>query len=335
MSVVKSTHVDIITDVEFNQQNGGYKMFEKNKATKIIRKHKISADEVITKDNSSFVTSGVQQIMIGSLCDNYDHALQVLLNIKAAGYDGIELNDFMIHKTAPVVKIMTQLAGMPIGNGGNLDWHKLIEESNLQVISLHSYLNTIEENPKSVADEAKSFGTDYVVITGMYRFDYSDESAVKDLASRLNKAGAALAEYGVHLLYHNHNCELQKVNTKQTAYDIIVEETDEAYVNFELDTYWIADGGADVTDMIEKLGNRMVMWHINDRGCTEKGPYLTPILKENATELGNGNMNLEKYSNLAKSNGVKYVILETHQNWIDNDPIKSLIISSDFFKKNL
>ena len=33
-------------------------------------------------------------------------------------------------------------------SSGKLDWKKLISESGLKVISLHSYLNSIEENPR-------------------------------------------------------------------------------------------------------------------------------------------------------------------------------------------
>lgn len=43
-----------------------------------------------------------------------------------------------------------------------------------------------------MAEEAKSFGTEYVVITGMYRFDYGDEATMHELAKRLNKAGETL-----------------------------------------------------------------------------------------------------------------------------------------------
>ena len=31
---------------------------------------------------------------------------------------------------------------------------------------------------------------------------------------------------------------------------------------------------------------------------------------------------------------VKAIVLETHKNWIDNDPIKSLTLSAQWFKKN-
>ena len=281
------------------------------------------------------VLTGVQQIMIGSRCNSYESALSTLQSIKSAGYDGIELNDFMIRPTPFIVRLLTKFAGMPTGNGGKLDWKKLISESDLKVISLHSYLNSIEENPEAVAKEALSFGTDTVVITGMYRFDYGNFAEVKKLAVRLNMAGKALLPYGVKLLYHNHNVELQKVSEDKTAYDLIVENTDPQYVNFELDTYWMADGGADVTALVNKLSDRMVMWHINDRGCRKKGPFITPILKEDAAELGTGNMPLDAIWETVKANtGVEAIVLETHKNWIDNDPIKSLTISAEWFRKN-
>lgn len=318
----------------------GYEIKENIRINKIVKSHKIEqtskqSNAIISNDKngSKHITTAVQQIMIGTLCNNYDNALQTLLNIKAAGYEAIELNDFMIHKSSIAVKLMTNFSGMPIGNGGKLDWPKLIKESGLKVISLHSDLKSIENNAKAIADEAKSLGTDTVVITGMYKFDYSSLDEVEKLAQRLNQAGKALSKEGIHLLYHNHNCELQKVTPKKTAYEIITEKTNSEYVNFEFDSYWMTDGGANVPALMEQLGSRIKLWHINDRGCTKSGPYMTPILEENATELGNGNMDLDTLSAIAIKNGVEGVVLETHKNWIDNDPIKSIQVSSEYMKK--
>ncbi|MBT2288406.1 sugar phosphate isomerase/epimerase [Paenibacillus albidus] len=318
----------------------GYGIKENVRINKIVKSHKTEQkaeqnDVVKSNDenDSQHITTAVQQIMIGTMSNNYDNALQTLLNIKNAGYESIELNDFMIHKSSILVKLMTKFSGMPIGNAGKLDWPKLIEESGLKVLSIHSNLGSIENDAKAIADEAKNFGTDTVVITGMYRFDYSSLDEVEELAGRLNQAGKALSEEGIRLLYHNHNVELQKVTSEKTAYDIIIEETDPAYVNFEFDSYWMADGGANVPALMEKLGSRMKLWHINDRGYTKSGPYMTPILKENATELGYGNMDLDTLSAIAIKNGVEGVILETHKNWVDNDPIKSLQVSAEYMQE--
>ena len=95
----------------------------------------------------------------------------------------------------------------------------------------------------------------------MYRFDYGDEAAMHELAQRLNKAGEALAAEGIHLLYHNHNCELRHVNAEKRAYDILIEETNPEFVNFEFDSYWFTEGGANALAWMQRLGSRMKLWH--------------------------------------------------------------------------
>lgn len=231
-------------------------------------------------------TKAVQQFMLGTVLGNENEARQTLAAMKAAGYDGIELCGFMIHPIGFMVRLLTKAAGMPVGKGGNLDWHTLVKEAGLQVVSLHTDLGSLERDAKAVADEAKSFGTKYVVITGMYRFDYGDEATMHDLAARLNKAGAALKAEGVELLYHNHNCELRHVNAEKRAYDILLEETDPQFVNFEFDSYWFTEGGANALAWMQRLGTRMKLWHINDRGTRLTGSAVTPILKTDSMELG-------------------------------------------------
>ena len=130
----------------------------------------------------------VQQFMLGSVLKNETQAKETLATIKAAGYDSMELCGFMLHPMGFLVRMLTKAAGMPVGSGGNLDWERLVKESGLKVVSVHQDLGSVERDAKAVADEAKKFGTDKVVITGMYRFDYGDEAAVMELAKRLNAA---------------------------------------------------------------------------------------------------------------------------------------------------
>lgn len=275
----------------------------------------------------------VQQFMLGSVLKNESAVRETFSAMKTAGYDSIELCGFMLHPMGFAVRMLTKAAGMPVGSGGNLDWERLVKESGLHVVSVHQDLGSIERDAKAVAAEARKFGTDKIVITGMYRFDYGDETAVHDLANRLNAAGKALAEQGIRLLYHNHNCELRKVNPQKCAYDILLEETDPEYVNFEFDSYWFTEGGADAKQWMHRLGSRMKLWHINDRGTRMTGPAMTPILKTDSMELGTGNMDLDGMAELAKENGIEAVILESHRNWIDNSPVKSLQLSAQWLNK--
>lgn len=272
----------------------------------------------------------VQQFMLGTVMNNEAQARDTMQKMKAAGYDGIELCGFMLHPAGLMVRLMTKAAGMPVGKGGKLDWKGLVKDSGLQVVSLHTDLGSVERDPAAVAAEAKDFGTKYAVITGMYRFAYGEEKAVRDLAERLNKAGEAVRKEGVSLLYHNHNCELQRVSSTRRGYDILLEETDPAAVNFEFDSYWFAEGGADPLEWMERLGSRMKLWHINDRGARLAGPAMTPILKTDSAELGTGNMPLEALAEQAKRANVEAVVLESHRNWVEKSPVKSFQVSAEF-----
>ena len=276
----------------------------------------------------------VQQFMLGTVMNNEAQARDTMQKMKAAGYDGIELCGFMIHPAGLMVRLMTKAAGMPVGKGGKLDWKGLVKDSGLQVVSLHTDLGSVERDPAAVGAEAKDFGTKYAVITGMYRFAYGEEKTVRDLAERLNKAGEAVRKEGVSLLYHNHNCELQRVSSTRRGYDILLEETDPAAVNFEFDSYWFAEGGADPLEWMERLGSRMKLWHINDRGARLAGPTMTPILKTDSAELGTGNMPLEALAEQAKRANVEAVVLESHRNWVDKSPVKSFQVSAKFLNKH-
>ena len=299
------------------------------------KKKEVEFKKSKTEDRENMAVKAVQQIMLGSVTKNEKQTRETLRAIKEAGYNGIELNGFMIRPTSFMVRMMTKMAGMPVGKGGDYDWKGMLDEAGLSVVSIHEDLGTIQREPENVVAEAKKFGTDKVVITGMYRFDYSDKAAVLKLAKDLNEAGARLKEGGIRLLYHNHNCEFRKVEAGKTAFDLLIEETNPEYVNFELDSYWATEAGVSAIALMKQLGDRLKLYHINDRGTRIEGPSMTPIIKSDSMELGYGNMNLEELVKQALSVNVDAIILESHKNWVEKSPIKSLQLSAEFMNSYL
>jgi sugar phosphate isomerase/epimerase len=283
---------------------------------------------------AQMVVQAIQQFQLRPVIGTYKSARKTLQQVKEAGFEGIELNGFMIRKMPLIVPVLTWFAGMPVGRSGRLDWTKLIAESGLKVVSIHEDLGSILKNPQKVIDEAKAFETDYIVVTGMFRYDYSSQQAVEELADKLNQAGKLLNAGGVNLLYHNHNCEFRRVESGKTAYQLLLENTDPRYVNFEFDSYWAIEAGCDAVELMKSLGDRMVLYHINDCGIRVKGRKGS-ILKSDSMELGFGNINLTALIGAAKENGVKAVILETHRNWVDNSPVKSFQLSAEFLNMHL
>lgn len=278
------------------------------------------------------IIKAVQQFQLRTVLGSESKAINTLKLMKEAGYDGIELNGFMIKKMPMIVRILTRMAGMPMGRSGNLNWKNLIAESGLKVVSIHEDLGSILKRSEEIINEAYSYGTNYIVVTGMHHFDYSNKQSVLELIDNLNKAGKLLKDAGINFLYHNHNCEFRKVEEDATAYDLIIENTNPEYVNFEFDSYWVTEAGVDTLALMDKLGERMKLYHINDRGTRKTGPTGS-ILKSDSMELGYGNMNLKAMIEKAKRNGVDAIILETHKNWVDKSPIKSFQLSVGLLKK--
>ena len=81
---------------------------------------------------------------------------------------------------------------------------------------------------------------------------------------------------------------------------------------------------------MQRLGPRMKLWHINDRGTRITGSAITPILKTDSMELGTGNMDLDSLMTQALSVNVDVIILESHRNWVDNSPVKSFQLSAKY-----
>lgn len=277
----------------------------------------------------------IQQIQIGRVLSTEQQVHETFDALVQAGFEGIELNGFMTRRTPLLVRALTKASGMPVGRGGRLDWPALLRGSALKVVGLHEDLGTIEREPDAMIARAASFDTSRVVITGMHRFDYTDEARVRDLISRMNAAGRALAAGGVSLLYHNHNVEFRRLASGRTAYSLIVDETDAAAVNFEFDCYWPTAAGVDALHLMRELGERMQLVHITDRGTRRTGSSLTPIDKSDAVELGLGNMDIPGMIEQAKRAGSAAVILETHRNWIGGSPIESFRTSADVLNRHL
>ena len=93
--------------------------------------------------------------MLGTVMNKEAQARDTMEKIKAAGYDGIELCGFMIHPSGFLVKMMTKAAGMPVGNGGKLDWPRLVKESGLKVVSIHQDLGSVERKKRNCLEQTE------------------------------------------------------------------------------------------------------------------------------------------------------------------------------------
>lgn len=83
------------------------------------------------------------------------------------------------------------------------------------------------------------------------------------IAAELNAAATRAAEVGLTVGYHNHSHELRSVLDGRHGLEVLADSLAPEVV-LEVDTYWAHAGGADVVQLLARLGERVAAVHVKD-----------------------------------------------------------------------
>ena len=204
----------------------------------------------------------------------------------------------------------------------------LLQKHGISIIGTHySYKEIVENFDKTVALH-RLWGTTNVGIGGMPLEFRKDKDALREFIRTYNKAAERYAKEGFRLTYHNHAFEFVRIDGYKTMMDVLYEELDPATTSFVLDTCWVAAGGGDVTDWMEKLAGRIDILHLKDLYLKQEDGKNLPWM----TEVGHGNLCFDKIMATAEKIGVKHYVVEQDANFMDT-PFESLKSSAEFLKK--
>lgn len=132
------------------------------------------------------------------------------------------------------------------------------------------------------------------------------EDRWKKLAAELTDIGKKLKANNIAFGYHNHNFEFAKAGAR-TGFDIMVQESDPAFVSFELDVGWAAAAGNDIPALFSKYSGRYTGIHLKDLKASTV-PNIN--LKMDPTEVGSGKLEWAKILPAAWNAGVRNFYLE-------------------------
>lgn len=152
----------------------------------------------------------------------------------------------------------------------------------------------------------------WIVQPFMGKTGYESLEGLKRYCEYFNAVGQKCNEAGIRFGYHNHAQEFKTVLEGKPVYDWMLELTDPAKVMFELDLYWITEGGKQPAEYFDKYPGRFELWHIKDQA-----------------ELGaSGNIDFKSiFADLEKA-GVKYGVVEVEE--YNFPPIESAKKSLEF-----
>lgn len=120
---------------------------------------------------------------------------------------------------------------------------------------------------------AATLGTHTLIDSGR-REGWDDPAAISDYAQQLNAHAHEAAARGLQVGYHNHWWELG--TSEETALERFAGQLDPAVV-LEVDIYWAAVGGADVSALLKRLGTRVALMHVKDGAVMPNPPSQSQV----------------------------------------------------------
>ncbi len=146
--------------------------------------------------------------------------------------------------------------------------------------------------------------------------EYRNKKGYAEFAKQASEIAHKLKEHGITYGYHNHSFEFVRYDGK-TGQDILFETSDPQVFNFEIDTYWIQDGGASPSAWIRKVINRVPTVHMKDMIVHNGGHMFAPV--------GEGNLDWPAILEANNAAGVKYYIVEQDRHL--SDPLENIAAS--------
>lgn len=203
----------------------------------------------------------------------------------------------------------------------NTDFKKYMDDLGMKVVSSHCNMNIDFEKK---AAEAAEIGMKYLICPWIGPQKTLDD--FKKFAQQFNKCGEICKKEGIRFAYHNHDYSF-KLLEGQLPQDVMMNETDPALVDFEMDIYWVVTGGHDPEEWLKKYTNRFRLSHVKDRSKTPG-----PDNGKNTVDLGTGSINFKKVLKTAIENGMKYFIVE-QEFYPNGTPLDAVKADAEYMKK--
>ena len=183
----------------------------------------------------------------------------------------------------------------------NREFKKYLSGLGMQITSSHC---DFKKNFERKAAEAGEIGMKYLICPWLGKQRSLDD--YKRAADEFNKAGEICQKNGLRFAYHNHDYSFRLQN-REYPQDILMQNTDPALVDFEMDIYWVVTAGQDPVEWMKKYNWRFKLCHVKDR---KKNKPFREGESNQSCIVGKGSIDYKSILGEAKNLGMKYYILE-------------------------
>ncbi|HXI72940.1 MAG TPA: sugar phosphate isomerase/epimerase [Verrucomicrobiae bacterium] len=185
-----------------------------------------------------------------------------------------------------------------------------LDAHGLNAFSGHFPYDRLRDDVEGVARDAKILGLKYVGCAWVPHNGAFDEKTCREAVAVFNQAGEALAKHGLKFFYHVHGYEFERYQDG-TLLDLIMNETNSKFVNFQMDVFWIVHPGQDPVTLLEKYGKRWQLLHVKGmRDSTPTGLLTGHTDVTNDVAVGTGKIDYAPVVQAAEKLGVKWYVIE-------------------------
>jgi len=143
------------------------------------------------------------------------------------------------------------------------DVRAMLDQNGLTAPSAHIDLPKIETEADATFADAKVVGHRWITVPSLPRGPRTTVDDWKQIAARFNAAAKKVNDAGFKFAFHNHNDVFRKAGDALPI-DILMHETDPALVSYQMDVYWVVNGGGNPVDLLGKYPGRFKMLHLKD-----------------------------------------------------------------------
>ncbi|HEV8214539.1 MAG TPA: hypothetical protein VGP95_01860, partial [Gemmatimonadaceae bacterium] len=122
------------------------------------------------------------------------------------------------------------------------DVRAMLDQNGLTAPSAHIDLPKIETEADTMFADAKVVGHRWITVPSLPRGPRQTVDDWKKIAARFNAAAKKVNDAGFKFAFHNHNDVFRKAG-EELPIDILMHETDPALVSYQMDVYWVVNGG--------------------------------------------------------------------------------------------
>jgi len=186
-------------------------------------------------------------------------------------------------------------------NHAATDVRDLLKQNGLTSPAAHIAIDAIQKAPDTTFGDARTIGHEWIVVPSLPAGKRQTLDDWKRVADLFNATATQVKAAGFRFGFHNHNDVFRKVGDA-TPIDVLMKETDPSLVSYEMDVYWVVNGGGDPVDLLTRYPGRFRLMHLKD----SMGP---PDHK--MADVGSGTIDFKAV--LARSTGVEHYFVE-HDN---------------------